>query len=93
MSKSSKKSGWNKDSLKDDPDSVEANIRTIASPQRLASAGRKAISTQKKLGLSVTFKRGNKVIQQYPDGREKVLEELPPPKYKLPVGIKILGKK
>jgi hypothetical protein len=76
-----------------DPNSIEGKIRQLAASGRLARAGRKAIRAQKKLGLATTFKKGNQVIRQHPNGKVEVLEELPRPKYTLPTGVKLLGRK
>jgi hypothetical protein len=73
--------------------SIEGNIRMLASTGKLARAGQKAVRAQKEMGLAVTFKRGRHVIKQFPDGSEKILEDLPKPDYKLPAGVKVLARK
>ena len=80
-------------STKEDPNSLESSIAKLASSGRLAREGRKDVRAQKKLGIAVTFKRGNQVIKQYPSGKEKILAELSEPDYKLPEGVRILDRK
>lgn len=77
----------------EDAYSLEGNIARLAGSGELAKAGQEAIARQKKLGIAVTFKRGDEVIKQWPDGREEVLERIERVKYKLPAGVGIIGRK
>jgi len=77
----------------DAADSFEDRISELARSGKLFNAAREAVEEQKKSGLPVTFRRGNQVIKQYADGREEVLAEIPPSKFKIPAGVEIIPSK
>jgi hypothetical protein len=58
------------------PKSLEEQLVSLAQKGMLAPAAQEAIASQLARGLAVTFKRGNQVIKQYPDGHVEVLSEL-----------------
>jgi hypothetical protein len=72
---------------------LEDHLVKLAVSGKLAGAARSAIRAQKKLGLPVTFKRGNQVVKVFANGREEILETLNRPAYKLPKGVAIIRKK
>jgi hypothetical protein len=59
----------------------------------LRDATRKVVQAQRDAGLAITFLRGARVIKQFPDGREEVLETLPPATYKFPANVPVFGRK
>jgi hypothetical protein len=74
--------------------SLESQISHLAAKGKLAAAARRAIRAQRARGLPITFKRGNKIIRQHPNGQEELLQHLTATKrVKLPAGVRILGKK
>lgn len=76
----------------EDPRSLEANIVNLATTGKLARISRAAIQRSLDRGIPITFKRGNRIIKRHPDGREELLATLPKPTYRLPHGVRILGK-
>jgi hypothetical protein len=58
------------------PKSLEGQLVSLAQNGMLAPAAQEAIASQLAHGLAVTFKRGDEVIKQYPDGHVEVLSEL-----------------
>ena len=72
---------------------LEGSIVKLALSGELAKAARAAIRQQKKLGLPVTFQRGSQVVRQYVDGREEILGEIEQPEFRLPHGVKIIGRR
>lgn len=66
------------------PKSLEGQVVSLAQKGMLAPAARGAIASQLARGLAVTFKRGDQVIKQYPDGHIEVLGELKQIPYKRP---------
>jgi hypothetical protein len=75
-------------------DSLEGQISDLAAKGKLAAAAHRAIRTQRAQGLPITFKRGNKIVRQHPNGQEELLQDLAATKQvKLPAGVKVLGKK
>jgi hypothetical protein len=71
--------------------SLEASIVEMARSGELAKAAEGAIALARKQGLPITFQGGTKIIKQYADGREEVLEVIRPVAYKLPKGVKIFA--
>ena len=66
----------------------EDSIVALAESGRLGETAREEVRAQRAAGLPITYKRGNEVVREYPDGRREVLEVLPPaPPYKLPNGV------
>jgi len=72
---------------------LEANIRKLALSGELAKGAQEAIRRQKELGLPVTFQRGTQVIRQHADGREEILADIEQPEFRLPHGVKIIGRR
>lgn len=76
----------------EDRQSLEAGVVKLALSGKLAGAGRRAVAAQRRLGLPVTFKRGNQIVKKYADGHIEVLGGLERPVYTLPKGVKIIGR-
>jgi hypothetical protein len=75
----------------EDPNSLEANVVRLALEGKLSGAADRAVQEQKALGLPVTFRRGNEVIKQFPDGREEVLATIPQSApYRPPTGVRVI---
>jgi hypothetical protein len=71
-------------STSSDPESLVA----LAESGRLGDAARAEVRAQRAAGLPITYKRGNQVVTEHPDGRCEVLETLrPPPPFKIPKGV------
>lgn len=70
------------------PQSLEDAIVALAESGKLAGAARAAIRDQRAAGLPITYKRGNEIVKEYPDGRLEVIGTLPPATYKLPKGVR-----
>jgi hypothetical protein len=73
--------------------SLEDQIVDLALKGKLANASRQAIRRQQKMGLAITYKRGNDIVKQFPDGRIETLAKVDSPKYRFPKGVRILGGK
>jgi len=74
--------------------SLEDAIVRLALSGELAKAAGDAIRKAKRLGLPVTYLRGNQVVKEYADGRIEVIETLAPPApYALPRGVKIFSER
>ena len=78
--------------LPEEPGSLEGEIVTLARTGKLAKAGRRAVAASKKLGLPVTYKRGDEIIKQFPNGDEEVLGTVQRLGYVLPHGIRVIRK-
>src|SRR4051794_12524689 len=50
------------------PRDLEDEVLRLARDGSLAAAGREAIKAQRAAGLPITYKRGNKIVRDYPDG-------------------------
>jgi hypothetical protein len=74
----------------EEANSLEAQLLSLATGGELAKAGRNAVKSQRQHGRAITFKRGTKVIKQYPDGREEVLDRVESPSYTLPQNVRII---
>lgn len=72
---------------------VETAFLKLALGGKLAKAGRDAIRRQRAKGLAVTFKRGQEIIKQYPDGREEILGRVAPRRFRMPKNVPIIGEK
>ncbi|HET6251419.1 MAG TPA: hypothetical protein VFE47_27285 [Tepidisphaeraceae bacterium] len=77
---------------KEDPGSVESNIVRLAMSGKLARVTKRAIAGGVAKGLPVTFKRGQKIITRYADGREEVLRIMPRSDFKVPKGVRVIAK-
>jgi len=73
-------------------DALEQKVVKLALQGHLRKLARDAIRRQTTRGLPVTFKRGKKIVKRYADGREEVLQVVQPSKYKLPPGVRIIGR-
>ena len=71
---------------------MEDRIVGLALSGKLAGAARNEIRAIRKLGLPLTFKRGNKIVKEFPDGRVEVLETLEKRPPVVPKGVKIIGR-
>ena len=69
-------------------DGLEGAIVGLAIAGKLSGAGHSAVRAQREAGLPVTYRRGNEIIKEFPDGREEVLGVVQAPVYKLPKGVK-----
>lgn len=72
------------------PRTLEDAVVSLATTGKLAEAARSAIRAQRKAGLAITYKKGNQIVTEYPDGRRVVLRNLTPPIYTIPKGVKRL---
>lgn len=73
---------------------LEDLIVSLAESGRLAAAGRQAARETRAAGLPLTYKRGNQIVREHPDGRREVLETLPPPPpFKRPKGVKLIRRR
>jgi hypothetical protein len=74
-------------------DALENQVVKFAMGGKLAKVSRDAVRRQVKKGFAVTFKRGNKVIKQFPDGREEILGTIKKLDFQLPTNVPLIGKK
>jgi len=65
--------------FREERNTLERKIVRLATSGKLANAGRKAVRAQKRLGLRTTFKEGNRIVRQHPDGQVEVLGQVQPP--------------
>src|SRR3982751_5317196 len=73
---------------------LEDLIVSLAESGQLAAAGRQAARETRAAGLPLTYKRGNQIVREYPDGRREVLETLPPaPPFERPKGVKLIRRR
>jgi len=75
-----------------DVDALESSVVKFALGGKLAKVSRNAVNKQVQRGLPITFKRGNKVIKQFADGREEVLGTIKKLHFRLPSNVRIIGK-
>ena len=66
-------------------------VHDLVTSGRLAEAGQFAIAETRRLGMPVTYKRGDQIIREHPDGREEVLAVVPSVPFALPAGVRRLG--
>src|SRR3982751_3952271 len=73
---------------------LEDLIVSLAESAHLAAAGRQAARETRAAGLPLTYKRGNQIVREHPDGRREVLETLPPaPPFERPKGVKLIRRR
>ena len=58
---------------------------------RPAEAGRLAVAETREAGMPVTYKRGDQIVCEYPDGREEILAVLPSVTVTVPPGVRRPG--
>lgn len=73
---------------------VEDDLGALAAAGKLAGAGRAAVRAQRAAGLAVTYKRGDKIVREFPDGRREVIGTIAPrPRYTPAKGVSRIGAK
>ena len=78
----------------DEAKSLEARVFALAMSGKLKQAAHRAIAEQLGHGVSVTFKRGQNIIRRDPTGAENVIGKIGlPPRYRLPRGVEVIGRK
>ena len=73
-----------------DKGSLEDRIVGLAMRGKLTRIGRRAVAAQRAAGLPVTFKRGDQVIRELPDGTVEVLATIAAVRYRVPDGVRRL---
>ena len=73
--------------------SPEALVTELAASGELAIAARRAIATQEKLGIPVTYVDGDRVIKRFADGKQEVLGTVARSAYTLPPGVATIENK
>ena len=76
-----------------DCDRLESRALDLALDGKLTHVSRQAIEGRLQMGLPLTVSRDGKILRIYPDGRQEVLEELPPLTFSLPAGVRVLDPK
>lgn len=66
-------------------------VHDLVNSGRLEQAGREAVAEQRRLGIPVTYKRGDEIVREHADGRVEVLAVVPSVTVTLPPGVRRLG--
>ena len=66
------------------PQTLEDAIVAAATSGRLSEVARAEVRAQRRAGLPITYKRGNQIVKEFPDGRREILGEIEAAPYKFP---------
>jgi hypothetical protein len=74
----------------EESDSLESHVVGLAMSGKIGKAAKRAVRAQQRLGLAVTYKRGDRIIKRHADGREEVLGTVQRANYTLPKGVRVI---